>query len=301
MPTLTKPVSTPSARPSSRSGGARDRPIATRGTTGAVIVPGSATCRRRRRRRRARPSASRAGPARRIPPPKDRLTRTVGSLVLHPRGFGQRAASQSACRQPGPMRPDGAAGNTRGPRARRCARRPGRSRRWRRRRDRSSCAVPGHDDAEGGAEPRERRELGPRAHAAGEHEQVASSWLPSAVRSRSKRRPPSVVGAELDGLGPAVGEDRDARAAQGRAQHLTAAAIEVAGHRVRAVVHDGHLGARMRRGQGEFEPEHARAEHDDAAPLATASSTRSASARSRRAVMPAGSRSSRATRCRAYI
>ena len=45
---------------------------------------------------------------------------------------------------------------------------------------------------------------------------------------------------------------------------MARAAVEIARHGVRAVVHDAHLGARVRGGEREFEPEHARTEHDDA-------------------------------------
>ena len=63
-------------------------------------------------------------------------------------------------------------------------------------------------------------------------------------------------------------DDRDARAPQCGTQHLPAAAVEVARHRVRSVVHDADLGAGVRGGEGELEAEHARPEHDDAAPIA---------------------------------
>ena len=125
-----------------------------------------------------------------------------------------------------------------------------------------------HDDADRGAQARERRQLVARAHAAREHEQVAAQLL--AVGRDEHVEPAAAVGvgAERDRLGTTVCDDRDARAAKGRPQHLAAAAIEVARHRVGAVVHDAHLRAGMRGGEGELEPEHARAEHDDAAPLA---------------------------------
>ena len=121
-----------------------------------------------------------------------------------------------------------------------------------------------HDDADRGAQARERRELVARAHAAREHEQVAAQLLAVGGDEHVEPAAPVVVGAERDGLGTAVRDDRDARAAQGRTQHLAAAAVEVARHRVRAVVHDADLGAGVRRGERELEAEHARAEHDDA-------------------------------------
>ena len=125
-----------------------------------------------------------------------------------------------------------------------------------------------HDDADRGAQARERRELVARADAAREHEEVAAQLLAVGRDEHVEPAAPVVVGAVRHRLGTAVGDDRDARAAQRRAQHLPAAAIEVARHRVRSVVHDADLRAGVRGGERELEPEHARAEHDDAAPAA---------------------------------
>ena len=123
-----------------------------------------------------------------------------------------------------------------------------------------------HDDADRGTQAGERREFVARAHAAREHEQVAAELLAVGGDEHVESPGAVVVGAVGDGLCAAVGDDGDARAPKGGAQHLAATAIEVARHRVGAVVHDAHLGAGVRGGECQLETEHAGPEDDDASP-----------------------------------
>ena len=108
------------------------------------------------------------------------------------------AASHDACRQPGPMRPDGAPGqHALAGESPRCARRPGRSRRSRRRPGRvqlCSCGLTTTPTA-----VRSPARVASSLRGLTPHESTSRSprsCLPSAVTSMSKRRRAVVVGAE---------------------------------------------------------------------------------------------------------
>ena len=181
----------------------------------------------------------------------------------------KRAASQSAWRQPGPMSPLGAPGQAAAglddARDRRCAR----SRRSRRPSGSVQAAQARvDDDAERRVQSGALGELGARRDAAREHEQVAGDVLAvggeQAVEARVGRPRRCGTAPSRRGCGR-----RSTRPSAATARRSTEPAPR---SRLRGIgcgpwCTTATPRARVRRGEGELEAEHAGAEHDDPLPV----------------------------------